>query len=85
MEASVLDTSSSSAAQAVGLLGQVALEFEKSYRSAVAARLRPGLPVTVCTIYNGFFSDPQYQRFVSTALTVFNDSLLPNPVCSGRA
>jgi hypothetical protein len=76
MEASVLDIPSSSAAQAVGFLGQVALEFEKDYRSAVAACLRPGLPLTVCTIYNGCFSDPQYQRIVSTALMVFNDAIL---------
>jgi hypothetical protein len=64
------------AAQAVGFLGQVSLEFEEDYRSAVAACLRPGLPLTVCTIYNGCFSDPQYQRIVSTALTVFNDAIL---------
>ena len=76
IEASVLDIPASSTAQAVGFLADVALEFEKGYRSAVAACLRPGLPLTVCTIYNGCFPDPQYQRIVSTALTVFNDAIL---------
>jgi hypothetical protein len=76
MQASVLDIPASSTAQAVGFLADVALEFEKSYRSAVEACLRPGLPLTVCTIYNGCFPDPQYQRIVSTALTVFNDTIL---------
>src|SRR5207344_2665563 len=71
-----LDIPASSTAQAVGLLADVALEFEKSYRSAVDACLRPGLPLTVCTIYNGCFPDPQYQRIVSTALMVFNDAIL---------
>jgi hypothetical protein len=36
----------------------------------------PGLPLTVCTIYSGCFPDPQYQRIVSTALTIFNDTIL---------
>ena len=76
MEASVLDLPASSTAQAVGFLADVALEFEKDYRSAVGACLRPGLPLTICTIYNGCFPDPQYQRIVSTALMVFNDVIL---------
>ncbi len=76
MEASVLDLPASSTAQAVGFLADVALEFEKGYRSAIAACLRSGLPLAICTIYNGCFQDPQYQRVVSTALTVFNDAIM---------
>ena len=76
IQSSVLDIAASSTAQAVGYLADVAAEFEKSYRFAVDACLRPGLPLTVCTIYNGCFPDPQYQRIVSTALTVFNDAIL---------
>jgi len=76
IEASVLDLPASSTAQAVELLADVALAFEKSYRSAVAACLRPGLPLAICTIYNGCFPDPHYQRVVSTALMVFNDAIL---------
>ncbi len=76
IQASVLDIPVSSTAQAVGFLADVALEFEKSYRSAIEVCLRPRLPLIVCTIYNGCFPDPQYQRIVSTALTVFNDAIL---------
>jgi hypothetical protein len=75
MQASVLDIPASSTAQAVGFLADIASEFEKSYRAAVETCVRPGLPLTVCTIYNGCFPDLQYQRIVSTALTVFNDTI----------
>jgi hypothetical protein len=30
----------------------------------------------VCTIYNGNFPDPDFQRLASTALSVFNDAIL---------
>lgn len=76
MQESVLHIPASSTAQAVGLLADVASEFEKSYRFSVEACLRPGLPLTLCTIYNGCFPDPQYQRLISTALMVFNDAIL---------
>jgi len=76
IQSSVLDIAASSTAQAVGFLADVAEEFEQRYRFAVDACLRPGLPLSVCTIYNGSFPDPQYQRIVSTALTVFNDAIL---------
>ncbi len=76
LEASVLDMPASSMAQAVGLLADVAAAFETRYRAAVAACLRPGLPLSVCTIYNGCFPDAAYQRIVSVALMVFNDAIL---------
>jgi hypothetical protein len=50
--------------------------FEEDYRSAVAACLKPGLPLTVCTIYHGWFSNPEYQRSVATAITAFNDVII---------
>lgn len=74
--ASVLDLPASSTAQAIGFLADVAAEFETRYRSAVEACLTPRLPLTVCTIYNGCFPDPAYQRMVSVALMVFNDAIL---------
>jgi GDSL-like Lipase/Acylhydrolase family len=51
-------------------------EFETHYRSAVDACLRPSLPLTVCTIYNGCFPDQAYQRIASLALALFNDVIL---------
>jgi hypothetical protein len=76
MQESVLDVSASSIAEALGYFAEVVSGFEKNFRSAVEACLRPGLPLTVCTIYNGCMPDPQYQRVVTTALAVFNDAIL---------
>ena len=76
MEISVLDLPASSTAQAVGYLANAASKFERDYRVAIEACTRAELPLAVCTIYNGCFEDPQYQRIISTALTVFNDAIL---------
>jgi len=57
-------------------LADVSVEFESSYRRAVAACLTPQLPLTICTIYNGNFPDADYQRLARTALMVFNDVIL---------
>ena len=74
--ASVLNTPAASTAQALGFLADVAVDFETRYRSAIEACLRPGLPLSVCTIYNGCFPDSTYQRVVSVALMVFNNAIL---------
>ena len=76
IHASVLDSPASSTAQAIGFLADVSVDFETRYRSAVEACLRPGLTLSVCTIYNGCFPDPAYQRIASVALMVFNDAIL---------
>ena len=75
-EASVLDLPAATTAQAIELLADVAARFELRYRAAVEACLRPGLPLAICTIYNGCFPEARYQRLVSTALTVFNDAIV---------
>ena len=62
--------------EALMLLSRAVAEFETSYRKAVNACLRKQLPLTVCTIYNGNFPDPAYQRQVTTALTAFNDVII---------
>lgn len=62
--------------EALMLLSRAATEFETDYRKAVNACLKRGLPMTICTIYNGNFPDRAYQRQVSTALTVFNDVII---------
>jgi len=74
--ASVLDLPASSTAQAVGFLADVADDFQARYRLAVEACMRPRLPLSVCTIYNGYLPDPAYQRIASVALMVFNDVIL---------
>jgi hypothetical protein len=65
-----------STASAVAELAEVSQRFEKQYRRAVEACRKPGLPLTICTIYNGSFPDRDYQRLASTALMVFNDPIL---------
>jgi GDSL-like Lipase/Acylhydrolase family len=65
-----------STATALGKLADVSQEFEHKYRRAVAACRKTGLPLTICTIYNGNFPDREYQRLASTALMVFNDVIL---------
>ena len=76
MQEAVLHIGVSSVAQAVGALADVVSEFEQNYRSGVESCLRTGLPLTVCTIYNGCMPDPQYQRVVTTVLALFNDAIL---------
>jgi hypothetical protein len=75
-QAHLLLTPAASTEEALGLLADLAEQFERDYRAAVQACLRPGLPLTICTIYNGNFPDPAYQRLVTTALAVFNDAIL---------
>jgi hypothetical protein len=65
-----------SAADVLGLLADVAGAFEVRYRRMLTSVLQRRLPVTLCTIYNGNFSDSSMQRLASTALTVFNDAIL---------
>jgi hypothetical protein len=61
---------------ALGSLADISDDFETRYRTAVDACLRPSLPLSVCTIYNGCFPDRTYQRLASVALAVFNDVIL---------
>jgi hypothetical protein len=65
-----------SAAEVIGLLSDAASQFELRYRRMLGAVVRRGLPVTVCTIYNGNLPDERMQRLAGTALTVFNDVII---------
>lgn len=62
--------------KALESLAGISDAFESEYRSAVAACLRPGLPLAVCTIYNGCFPDRSYQRIATLALAIFNDVII---------
>jgi len=75
-QAHVLFMPASSTEEAVSLLADLAEQFERDYRAAVAACLRSCLPLIACTIYNGNFPDSGYQRLVTTALALFNDAIL---------
>jgi hypothetical protein len=81
----ILDLPAVSMAQAIALLADVAQEFAARYRPAVASALRAGLPLALCTIYEGWFGDRAYQRLAATALTHFNDVILRSAVEHGLA
>ena len=72
----LLSAPARSVGEALATLSGVVGTFEAAYRAAVAACLGPGLPLVICTIYNGNFPDPAYRRQVTTALAVFNDAIL---------
>ena len=65
-----------SAAEVLTLLADAAGAFEQRYRRLIGRLLQTGLPLTVCTIYNGNFPDRDFQRIASTALSGFNDAIL---------
>jgi hypothetical protein len=72
----ILDMPVKSTAEALTLLAEAAGEFESAYRKAVTLCLRHSLPLVVCTIYNGNFPDPDYQRRAAIALAAFNDAII---------
>jgi hypothetical protein len=74
--ADLLSRPARSSAEVLGHLADAGGAFEARYRRMLATVLARGLPVTVCTIYNGNLPDPLVQRLASTALTVFNDAIL---------
>jgi hypothetical protein len=76
MASGLLDEPVYSSADALRLIGASVREFEGRYRAAVAACLAQGLPLVVCTIYNGNFPDPDYGERVVVALTAFNDAIV---------
>jgi hypothetical protein len=74
--AGLLNTRVASSAEAFFLLAGALQKFEQDYRRALAACLRPKLPLTLCSIYNGNFDDRDYQRLVTVALATFNDVII---------
>jgi hypothetical protein len=83
MNSDILHMPASSTSDAIGKLADVSKQFEGKYRKAVSDCKRLGLPLTLCTIYDGSFPDAEFQRVVSTALMVFNDVILRVGVESG--
>jgi lysophospholipase L1-like esterase len=58
------------------LLARVMGVFESMYRQAVEACLTTGLPLVVCTIYNGNFADEEFQTMARVGVAAFNDVIL---------
>lgn len=72
----LLEGPAASAPQLLGFLADAGAVFEGRYRRLVERLTELKLPLTLCTIYNGNFPDPEFQRIASTALCVFNDAIL---------
>ena len=72
----LLDARATSTADALRLFEVAVGRFEADYRSAVRPVLDRGLPVTICTIYNGAFEDPNEAARARVALMLFNDVIL---------
>lgn len=76
MSSGILRAPADSTSQALTQLAEVSKTFEERYRRVVGECRKFGLPLTICTIYNGCFPDADYQRLISTALMVFNDVIM---------
>jgi lysophospholipase L1-like esterase len=72
----VLEDASRSIADTLNRLAAIADEFERSYRTMLAAILGRRLPSAVCTIYDPRFPDARMQRLAVTGLTLINDGIL---------
>lgn len=83
MNSDILYRPADSTSQAIAKLANASQQFEESYRKAVSHFKKAGLPLTLCTIYNGCFPDADFQRAVSTALMVFNDVIVRVGIESG--
>jgi hypothetical protein len=72
----VLDVRVHTTMGALCLLSEAADEFRPNYVRAIEPCLATGLPLLLCTIYDGSFPDIVYQRAVRIALLAFNDIIL---------
>jgi hypothetical protein len=69
----ILREQARSVAEVIGRFAGVQDEFARSYRAMLDKVLDRRLPTALCTIYDARFPDPQEQRLVVTALSIFND------------
>ena len=81
-EVGVLDAPVRTVGEALDRLTERVARFEGRYAEGLRETLRLGLPVVVCTVYNGHFPDPALQRRVTAALTLFNDAILRSAFAS---
>jgi hypothetical protein len=80
MNIDILDRRVSSSGEAIGMLADVRDDFAARYEGVLRELQRRGVPLTVCTIYEGNFEDARMQRLAATALTVFNDAILRHAI-----
>jgi hypothetical protein len=83
MNVDILERGASSAGEALWMLADVRDAFAARYEGVLRELVGRGLPLTVCTIYEGNFPDARMQRLAATALTVFNDAILRQAIRAG--
>src|SRR6185295_3312208 len=76
LRADVLTTPVRLSGEAFILLAQAVDDFAAAYGETIDEVLGLGLPLVVCTIYNGNFDPPEYQAAARIALCGFNDVIL---------
>jgi hypothetical protein len=73
--AHLLDHPARSSAEVLDWFATAREEFEARYRRLLVALTARGLPVTLCTIYEGDLGAPVARR-AATALAIFDDAIL---------
>jgi hypothetical protein len=58
------------------MLADLGERFAPRYHDVVEAVAARGLPLVLCTIYEGAFPDPAMQRLLRVALGAFNDVIV---------
>jgi hypothetical protein len=76
MNIDILERRAGSVAEVLNLLADMRDGFESRYREVIAPLRDRGLPLVICTIYNGNLPDPRAQRLAQTALSMYNDAIL---------
>lgn len=76
MHSDVLDQPAMGSAQVLARLAALADTFEVDYRAMLRHVLAPGLPLVLCTVYNGNLPDPAMARNAAAAMAVFDDRIL---------
>ena len=83
MSIDILERRVSSSGEALAMLADVRDAFGGRYGEVLRALRGRGLPLTLCTIYEGNFPDARMHRLATTALTVFNDVILRCAIRAG--
>ncbi|HEX5817428.1 MAG TPA: SGNH/GDSL hydrolase family protein [Gemmatimonadales bacterium] len=72
----LLERDARTVGEGLSLLAAAAEGFATEYRAAVHLLRRRGLPLTLCTIYEGSFPDPTFQRVAAASVALFDDAIL---------
>lgn len=83
MNIDILERRVSSSGEALGMLADVRDAFGGRYGEVLRTLRGRGLPLTLCTVYEGNFPDARRHRLATTALTVFNDVILRCAIRAG--